>query len=169
MVVTNSGPLIALAKLGLLGKLGLLYEKVAMPKAVYDEVVIKGFAKGCLDSLQVKLALHREYLFVMEVKNPNPKIKNLPLDKGEKEALNLALENEAAILLMDDMIAREHAKTFGFKVKGTLGVIVKAYREKLLSLNEVHIVFETIIKRNDIWIAKGLCQNILSRLKNETK
>lgn len=54
MVVTNSGPLIALAKLGLLDKLGLLYEKVAMPKAVYDangkellELLSKPIAKNC--------------------------------------------------------------------------------------------------------------------------
>jgi len=119
MIVTNSGPLITLAKLGLLDNLARLYEKVIMPKAVYDEVVLKGFSQGYLDSLQVKLALQRQSLAVMKVKIPNPEIEKLPLDKGEKEAINLALENKAGLLLMDDMLAREQAKALGLKVKGS--------------------------------------------------
>lgn len=169
MIVTNSGPLITLAKLGLLDNLARLYEKVIMPKAVYDEVVLKGFAKGYLDSLQVKLALQRQSLAVMKVKIPNAEIEKLPLDKGEKEAIALALQNKADLLLMDDMSAREQAKAFGLKVKGTLGIIVEAYRNELLSFDEVRIIFETIMKRNDIWIAEALCQNILARLNKDTK
>lgn len=66
MVVTNSGPLIALAKLGLLDKLGLLYEKVAMPKAVYDanekellELLSKPIAKNCFLSMKFTLFLRQ--------------------------------------------------------------------------------------------------------------
>ncbi len=58
MVVTNSGPLMALGKLGHLDLLGRLYEQVAMPSAVHNEVVVKGLTRGCLDSYQVQLAIH---------------------------------------------------------------------------------------------------------------
>ena len=50
IVVTNSGPLMALAKLGLLDLLGRLYGKVYMPGAVYDEVVLRGEEGGFSDS-----------------------------------------------------------------------------------------------------------------------
>ena len=49
IVVTNSGPLMALAKLGLLDLLGRLYGKVYMPGAVYDEVVLRGEEGGFSD------------------------------------------------------------------------------------------------------------------------
>jgi predicted nucleic acid-binding protein len=49
IVVTNSGPLMALAKLGLLDLLGRLYGKVYMPGAVYDEVVLRGKEGGFSD------------------------------------------------------------------------------------------------------------------------
>ena len=62
IVVTNSGPLMALAKLGLLDLLGRLYGKVYMPGAVYDEVVLRGEEGGFSDSLQVKLAIQRKQL-----------------------------------------------------------------------------------------------------------
>lgn len=169
IAVTNSGPLMALGKLGYVDLLGHLYEQVVMPAAVYYEVVVKGFEQGYLDSYQVKLAIQRKNLAVMELSNPHPQVENLPLHKGEKEALNLALENGSSLVVMDDMIAREHAQAFGFQVKGTLGIIVSAYRKEFLSLDEVQIIVETIMKRNDIWIATGLCRSILTRLNNESK
>lgn len=46
IVVTNAGPLIALAKLGLLHLLGRLYGTVLMPGAVYDEVVLRVMEDG---------------------------------------------------------------------------------------------------------------------------
>ena len=67
---------------------------------------------------------------------------------------------------MDDMLAREQAKRLGMIVKGTLGVIVTAYRQEFFSLDELRIIFDTIIKRNDIWIAEGLCRSVLDRLTN---
>jgi predicted nucleic acid-binding protein len=88
------------------------------------------------------------------------------LHKGEKEVLNLALENKANLVLLDDMLARSEAQVLGFSVKGTLGIIVKAYNKQLLTLDEVQIIFNSIIERNDIWIAEGLCRRVFEHLKN---
>ena len=168
IVVTNSGPLMALAKLGLLDLLGRLYGKVYMPVAVYDEVVLRGEEGGFSDSLQVKLAIQRKQLIVKEVENLRADVAGLPLHEGEKEVLSLALENNANLVLLDDMLARSEAQTLGFSVKGALGVIAKGYRMELLSLDEVRIIFDSIIDRNDIWIAEELCRRVFERLMNST-
>lgn len=67
---------------------------------------------------------------------------------------------------MDDMLAREHGQSLGFAVKGTLGVIVQGYRSGLMPLDEVRIIFDNIMQRNDIWIAEGLCRSVFERLKD---
>ena len=41
-VITNAGPLVALAKLNLLHLLKQLYGRVQFPRSVYEEVVIEG-------------------------------------------------------------------------------------------------------------------------------
>jgi predicted nucleic acid-binding protein len=74
IVVTNAGPLMALAKLGLLHLLGRLYGKVHMPGAVFDEVVVRGMEQGFSDSLQVKLAVQQKYLVVKAVEKLNANI-----------------------------------------------------------------------------------------------
>ena len=168
IVVTNSEPLMALAKLGLLDLLGQLYGKVYMPGAVYDEAVLRGEEGGFSDSLQVKLAVQRKQLIVKEVKHPRADVAELPLNEGEKAALSLALENNANLVLLDDMLARSEAQTLGFSVKGTLGVIARGYRSEVLSLDEVQIIFNNIIQRNDIWIAEDLCRSVFERLKNSS-
>ena len=78
----------------------------------------------------------------------------------------MALENKANLVLLDDMLARSEAQFLGFSVKGTLGIIVKAYNKQLLTLDEVEIIFNSIIERNDIWIAEELCRRVFKRLKN---
>ena len=166
IVVTNAGPLMALAKLGLLHLLNRLYGNVLMPVAVYDEVVLRGMAQGFSDALQVKLAVQQKYLVVKAVKKQSADVAALPLHEGEKETLNLSLEHKADLVLLDDMLARSEAQALGFSVKGTLGVIVKGYSKEILSIDEVRIIFDSIIERNDIWIAEGLCRRVFDGLKN---
>lgn len=85
---------------------------------------------------------------------------------GEKQVLSLALENKADLVLLDDILARNEAQERGISVKGTLGVIVKAYRKGLLNLNEVQTIFDEIADRGDIWIAEELCRRVFDGLKN---
>jgi predicted nucleic acid-binding protein len=52
IAVADSGPLISLAKLDYLHLLPVLYERVVIPRAVYDEVVNNWLAarlSGCKD------------------------------------------------------------------------------------------------------------------------
>ena len=45
--------------------------------------------------------------------------------------------------------------------------MVQAYRNGLVTLDEMATIFEAIIASDDIWIASGLCREVLSRLKSE--
>jgi predicted nucleic acid-binding protein len=81
--------------------------------------------------------------------------------------LSLALESQADLVLLDDMLARNEARARGISVKGTLGVIVKAYKIGFLNLNEVQTIFDDIANRDDIWIAKELCRRVFDGLKRE--
>jgi predicted nucleic acid-binding protein len=93
----------------------------------------------------------------------------LPLDAGEKQVLCLALRDKADLVLFDDEKVREEAKVRGLNVKGTLGVIIQAYLGKLLELNDVQNIIKTIINREDIWISKELCRQVLLKLKTSNQ
>ena len=94
-----------------------------------------------------------------------PDITSLLLNTGEKQAIYLALRDTADLVLLDDLKAREEAQARGLTIKGTLGVLVQAYQQGVLPLDETQAIIETIRDRNDIWIAPGLCQRVLEKLK----
>jgi predicted nucleic acid-binding protein len=55
------------------------------------------------------------------------------LDRGEKQAIQLTMNENADWVLLDDMQARIEAKKLGLRVKGTLGVFVDAVRQSVLN------------------------------------
>jgi predicted nucleic acid-binding protein len=55
------------------------------------------------------------------------------LHQGELEAIALALEVSASLLILDDLPARRHAVSLGLAIIGTAGVLVMAKRAHLIS------------------------------------
>jgi predicted nucleic acid-binding protein len=171
IVIINSGPLMALAKLGLLDLLPRLYGQVIFPTAVFTEVVGRGRERGYSDAFLVQMAIQQGKLKVIEVNDVDlpSDIATLPLDAGEKQALYLAQRDMADLVLFDDEKVREEAKARGLNVKGTLGVIIQACRAGLLGLNDVQSIIEAIMRTEDIWISEELCRRVLLKLETGDK
>jgi len=168
-VFCNSGPLMALGKIGALDILFRLFGQVYIPTSVHHEVVIEGTKHGFIDARMTQMAIRREQLIVLNVVQDNvPKeIASLDLDAGEKEAIYLSKQESDSLILLDDLKAREEARKLGLTVKGTLSVLVQAYHKKLVSFAEVSAFIETIITYDDIWISSELCREVLKMI--ETK
>ena len=166
-VVVNSGPLIALAKLNLLGLLAQLYDSVLIPAAVYDEVVTGGLDLAQPDAYSVQLAVIREELRVasMTATGMADEIQVLPLGEGEKQAIHVALTEATDYVLLDDLLAREEAQRLGLKVKGTLGMLAEAARRGALNRQERDLVFQAILDREDIWISQALVRRVWNELR----
>lgn len=164
--VSNSGPLIVLSKLNLLFLLKKLYTKVEFPQEVYKETIVNGLQKGYPNAKTLSLFLQQnDWNFKKVINIPN-QIKNANLDLGEKEAIALALEDKAH-LLIDEEIGRKLANSFGLKVKGTLGILVEAYRKDIINSTQLEFYFLQISESKDIWISPKLCKIVLEKvLKN---
>jgi predicted nucleic acid-binding protein len=169
-VVTNAGPLIALGKLGLVHFLSRLYSPLLIPSPVYDEVVTRGIDLGQADAYAVQMAIARRELVVVPAKVSTRMSagSETPLHAGEYAAIRLAQEEAADWVLLDDQLAREHAQALGLHVKGTLGVIVEAQRRGLLTDEEVELVFQAIMAREDIWISDMLVRRVRDAWRNST-
>lgn len=166
-VLCNAGPLIALGKLNRLEVLSELYGEVQIPRAVYDEVVISGLTKGASDAMTVSLFLrHREWPIIDVPPALLASYKaSVILDAGEKAVLALAQTMDFPLVLLDDEVARSEARRLGLQLRGTLGVLVKACQEKILTLEQIELLMHEISARRDIWISSKLCEQVLSELR----
>ncbi|WP_297509270.1 DUF3368 domain-containing protein [Thermococcus sp.] len=127
-VVSNSGPLIALAKVGKLYVLRELFGKIIIPRAVWVEVVEKGRGKPGSDEVA-----SAEWIEVVDVKDKlGVDILRSEIEIGEAEAIVLAKELEADLILLDEKIPRIIAKSLGLNVTGSLAVLFLAWRRGLI-------------------------------------
>lgn len=167
--VTNAGPLIALGKLGLVHLLSQLYDPILVPTPVYQEVVTRGLELGQPDAYAVQMAVARRELIVVSVKIAESSTAGIepPLHSGERAAIQLARQEAADWVLLDDQLAREQAQALDLHVKGTLGIIVAAYRLQLLTAEEIELIFQAILDRDDIWISDALVHRVWDAWRRE--
>jgi predicted nucleic acid-binding protein len=155
-----------LGKLGLLHLLHQLYESVRIPSAVYEEVVTVGLEMEQPDAYAVELAVAAKEITAVDMNDTDlsEDVRDLPLGRGEKQAIQLGLRESPDLVLMDDLLAREEAQRLGLKVKGTLGIFAEAYRQGRLTIGEVELIFQAIMARDDIWISEALVRRVWNEL-----
>jgi len=138
IVVSNSSPLIALAKIGKLYILKKLFGEIIIPKAVWNEVVVKG--KGKPGAEEVEKA---EWIKVEEVRDRlSVEVLKGEIEIGEAEAIVLAKELNADLLIMDEKIPRIIAESIGLKVIGSLAILYIAKKRGLIKED-----FDEIVKK----------------------
>lgn len=167
VTLCNAGPLIALSKLNRLDLLADLYGTVQIPYAVYDEVITQGLMHGATDALTAHLFWQQQAWPLADVPSPvlNAYTPPVVLHRGEVHLLALAQTLHDPLVLMDDEIARAEARRLNLRVRGTLGILVQAYRAQLLTLSRAELLIQEIVARPDIWISARLCEQVLVALK----
>ena len=118
IVVSDTSVLTSLIHVGQLGLLRELYGSVLIPSAVQREL----------------LRSHRmlpSFLEVCEVLNHEMVVRlKADLDLGEAEAIVLAKETRADLLLIDEKLGRQAAMREGLRITGLIGVLVEAKRQR---------------------------------------
>jgi len=131
--VSNSTPLIYLAKIGKLDLLKVLFGEILVPKEVWTEVVEKGKSLGRKDAYAVENAIRQGWIKVLAADRFEMPIE---LDKGEEEALSLAKQLNLETVLIDEVSARSAARLLGLTPRGTLFVLLLALKERKIMLDE---------------------------------
>jgi uncharacterized protein len=148
--VSDSTPLIHLAKIGRLSLLSGVFKRIAIPEAVLNEAVTQGKALNITDAFIVERAVG-DWITVGRVK---PEVAteysfidaNARLGAGEREALKLCKQLGAIYFIADDREARKVSRILDVKPVGTLGVLVEAYKRGLITKAEALQTLETLMK-----------------------
>jgi len=123
LAVSNTSPL---SNLAIIGRLELVREQlgvVVIPPAVEAEL---GRNPSPEARAALKEAMGGGWILPKPLTNPvNPELL-LALDQGEAEALSLALELKAQLVLLDESAARRSAAKLGLLHTGALGILRRA-------------------------------------------
>ena len=128
IVVSDSSPLITLAKIDCLRHLQALFGTIHIPIEIEQEIKAKGPAQGVPDVIN----LMQGWLIVQKPST----IHSFPgLHPGEAAAISLAIE-QSARLLIDEKAGRKVAATYGVAVVGTVGILEELAERRLINLSE---------------------------------
>jgi predicted nucleic acid-binding protein len=129
-----------------------------IPQEVFHEIEAGKHKKYYLNLLTF------EWIKIEQIQDRKSIAYFLDLDKGEAEAIVLATESEANLILLDESLGRFHAKHAGLRVTGTIGILVKAKKQGLISELKP-LILE--LKDKGVWLSESLIERILE-LANET-
>lgn len=160
LVVTDTGPLIALARSGYLGFLPLLFNKIIVPETVKRELCLDQEWEGTLKLREV--LCHNSAFQVVSANSINVELSRL-LDPGEAEAIWLAHEHNG-ILLIDERKGRNVAFKRGIPVIGTGRVLVAAKQMGLLDRVDKAL---NKLRTSGYRLSDSLCKELV-RLAGET-
>ncbi len=127
-VVSDSSPLVNLARIGRLDLLPGLFSHLVVPDAVWEEVVVRGEGRpgatevGTAAWIERRTVTGRDFVALL----------GEDLGAGEAEAIGLALECRARLLLMDERLGRQRAERLGIRCLGLVGILVLAKQRGLL-------------------------------------
>ena len=126
-VVSDTSPVLNLAIINELSLLRRQFREIWIPPTVLEELRPEQDLPG---SQAVREAIQTGWIRVEGVKDQTlAHVLQRDLDKGEAEAIALALQLKAEWILLDERGGRRVAKSLGLKVTGVLGILLRAWRE----------------------------------------
>lgn len=126
VLVADTGPLLALARINQCPLLGKLFRECRVTASVVDECLAK---PEHTDAQRIQQALGNGLLKAV----PDPRIRQAlqVLDAGEQTAIELALSDNL-VLLIDEKRGRAIAKAQGATIVGTIGILLLAKKAGLI-------------------------------------
>jgi len=150
-VVSNTSPLIFLSNVDSLDLLSLCFDQVLIPEEVKAE-----FGDDKLPEIIEEKAISSEGKNVVDIQYG-------ALHRGELEAIQLAYEIDADLVLLDDLLARKKAKQMNIEVMGTLGIFLTSSYDGNISPRLASQKIDILINEYDMFVA----QSLLAHVRNE--
>ena len=162
IIVSDTTPIISFIKINKLDLLHQLFDEVLIPDAVFRELTANK-----LFTDEAEIVRNTKFLKTISVKN-RQSLEILQavsgLDDGESEAIVLANEQKSDALIIDERKGRKVAQKLGITVTGSIGILIQANNEKLISKDDVKSCID-ILKNCNIRLSDNLIQEALDMLE----
>jgi uncharacterized protein len=161
IVVSDSSPLISLAKIGAFDLFQKLYGELVISAEVFAEVVVAG--AGLAGAVDVSKC---SWIEVREIRHPGAleeiRSHRVTLGMGELSAILLAREIGADLILLDDLGARKLAQKQGIKVQGSVAVLEACYRRGHIA--DLRQAYDRMLQAG-VYLDRDLLNRILASLE----
>lgn len=155
IVVSDTSPIIALATVGRLSLLRELYGEVLIPEMVRWEIAEAGAGEPGAREVE-----ESDWIIPCAASDRRL-VEGLSrvLDRGEAEAIALAVERNSDLLLVDERRARRNALRLGVRVIGVLGILIEAKNTGLV--REIRSIIDNLVSEAGFRVAPRIVDQVL--------
>ncbi|MBD3408110.1 MAG: DUF3368 domain-containing protein [Candidatus Lokiarchaeota archaeon] len=161
--IVNSSPLIYLGKIGLVHLLRDLFDSIITTRSVMNEVL-----DATTPEFTILTDAFESWLKMSSVRvSPlSEKLSMMGLHQGEIDVISLGYEMKEteSIVIIDDLAARDIARTLGLDLTGTIGILLRAVKTNILSKNNAIAKFNYLIEGTSFRISTKYYLQILEQL-----
>lgn len=165
-VVSDTSVLIHLARIDRFGLLQQLFSEIIIPDAVWRETVTEGEGRPGAPELEDAHASGWVEVVSVALNTGTRRLLRQALDAGEADALALADEIGADLVLLDESAARQRAKSLGLQKTGTVGILLRAKRDGVIDQLRPEL---DELRATSFWIDESLYQRVLAAVNENPK
>ena len=143
-IISDATPLIYLAKIEKISLLKSLYNTIIISPEIKNEIVDEGKRLKEKDAFLIEKEIKDGFIEVIKVSNYIKPV--FKIDKGELSILSLAKELSIKDVLIDEKLARIAAKVEGLTPRGTLFVILKNLKLKLINFDDFLRILNSLLE-----------------------
>ncbi|UTF53626.1 DUF3368 domain-containing protein [Natronosalvus rutilus] len=160
VVVADTSPILNLELIDRTACLRRQFEAITIPSAVRDELLV-----GQRKREQLETVLESSFVTVESARRTDlVREFRAELDRGESEALALAIDREADLVLIDERDGRQVARRHDLRVTGVVGLLIRAARSDRLSIETALASLREV----GFWIDDDLVQRVIDAVEAET-
>jgi len=168
IAIINASPLIFLGKIGAIKLIPKLFSQCFTTSTIKNEVL-----RNKTDpEYPVLEKCFSDWLTIKEPKNQRfiKRLVDLQIHLGEASIIALGKEfqeqSKENVIIIDDLTAREIARTLELKIIGTLGVILRILHSRIATKKECKEYLKTLIETTSFRISAELYSKILEELES---
>lgn len=162
--VADAGPIIHLAEIDCLFLLHL-FERLCVPQAVWLETINRATETRLLELGHISRYTPTQAEVTRFVQDNG--LQNL--HSGECESLYLCRQINIPYILTDDLAVREAAKRLKLTPIGSLGIVVKSYRNNLISLNQAERYLLDLHDVSTLFVTRAIVELAVEELHRQVK
>jgi len=160
VIVADACPVIFLAKLDRLALIhGVFPGTILLPASVLRELT----GNTIPHSEQQRIRQFLKHCHIETVHNPGFPASALSL--ADRHVLTLAKKHPRSLILTDDSVVRRIAWAEGLSVTGTLGIIIRAVRGKLISTSKALHAVDELVMEHQLRISVDLYQETMRQIR----
>lgn len=158
LVISDTSAITNLIQLGELDLLAALFDEIVIPASVYNELADYELQQAEIDK--------RNWILVEEVTNQSAVSALMPyLDMGEAEAIVLANEKQADVLIIDERKGRQVAEDHGLRIIGLLGILVRGKKRGHLPM--LKPILDELIQTIGFRVSQQLYASVLAEVRED--